>query len=377
MPNHAKRPQMDSGRSLAIIHDDADNFYDMIESLGSGQFGEVFQAQHKQTGKIVAVKFIDRKQTGANIDSVTAQEIEVMLRIDHITLVTLYEIYQTDTEIQLVMELLQGGDLFDRIKSQKKFAEEHTKEMMRQICLGVKYLHDRKIIHRDLKPENILLVHPEGSNVSGPKKWAIKVADFGRSKLFPEEAPEMHTQTRCGTPGYAAPEVLLRQAYDERIDCWGCGILAYIMLSGFPPFPLNMASDSVQKVTKAQFKFPARHWINISEEAKDFICKMLVADSGKRMSMEEALNHPWFKPEGSKDAPAAAPVRPTRVPVAKPKPVAALQAQPAISQLAGGSGSGLGVQKDEAPREQAQGATELNLKRANSSVKNQACCVIA
>jgi len=280
---------------LAAIDDDADNYYEMCESLGEGQFGEVFRAEHKTTGKVVAVKFINRQQTRAvAIDAITAQEIEVMLRIDHPNCVKLYEIYQTNTEIQLVMELLEGGDLFDRIKSNRKFPEGHAREMMRQICDGVKYLHDRKIIHRDLKPENILLVHPDDSAIQGPEKWAVKVADFGRSKLFPEEVPDMHTQTRCGTPGYAAPEVLLHEKYGEKIDCWGCGILAYIMLSGAPPFPLNMKSGSVSKVTSGRFSFPNRHWGQISAEAHDFIRKMLIVDADKRMSMSQALEHPWF-----------------------------------------------------------------------------------
>jgi len=305
---------------LAAIDDDADNYYEMCESLGEGQFGEVFRAEHKTTGKVVAVKFINRQQTRAvAIDAITAQEIEVMLRIDHPNCVKLYEIYQTNTEIQLVMELLEGGDLFDRIKSNRKFPEGHAREMMRQICDGVKYLHDRKIIHRDLKPENILLVHPDDSAIQGPEKWAVKVADFGRSKLFPEEVPDMHTQTRCGTPGYAAPEVLLHEKYGEKIDCWGCGILAYIMLSGAPPFPLNMKSGSVSKVTSGRFSFPNRHWGHISAEAHDFIRKMLIVDADKRMSMSQALDHPWFTSvlinSGSSDLVPATACRPQRLPV--------------------------------------------------------------
>jgi len=274
--------------SLAIIKDDADNFYQMIENLGSGQFGEVLKARHRATGKVVAVKFIGLQHTDT-------QEMEIMLLLRHTNLVKLYEIYQTNTEIQLVMELLQGGDLFDRIKSQTKFAEEHTKVIVRQICEGVKYLHHHKIIHRDLKPENVLFVHPQDSEMSSQERWAIKIADFGRSKLFPKGVRSMRTETRCGTPGYAAPEMLLRQAYGEKIDCWGCGVLAYIMLSGYPPFPLDLAEESVHRVTTAQFKFPARHWINISEVAKDFISEILVANVDNRMSIDEALDHPWLK----------------------------------------------------------------------------------
>lgn len=348
---------------LATIEDDVDNYYDMLETLGEGQFGEVFQAQHKTTGKVVAVKFIDRKQSGANMDSITAQEIEVMLRIDHPNCVKLYEIYQTDTEIQLVMELLRGGDMFDRIKREKKLSEQNARVIMQQVCTGVKCLHDRKIIHRDLKPENILLVHPTDSDICGPDKWAVKVGDFGRSKLFPEEARQMNTQTRCGTPGYAAPEVLLRRPYTEKIDCWGCGVLAYILLSGFPPFPLNMKSDSVRRTTSAQFKFPLKHWGNVSEEAKDFIKQMLVVDASSRMSMDQALRHPWIT---GNSAPATRNSREVASACHSTERARNLSTESVAA--AGGSGSGLEFSTD---------ATGRTMSAERMGSKGFSCCVIA
>ena len=214
----------------------------------------------------------------------------------------------------------------------------------------------------DLKPENILLLHAQDADVTGPEKWEVKVADFGRSKLFPQEAPDMHTQTRCGTPGYAAPEVLLRQEYGEKIDCWGCGILAFIMLSGRPPFPLNMASASQQKVTSAQYKFRFQHWSLVSEEAKDFIRRMLVPYPDRRMSMGDALKHPWLTgvPAPSRDSASTQ--------------VSAKDGRTADTapRLAAGSGSGLEFSTD---------TPETNsTHRANSALKdgkNLACCVIA
>merc|ERR1711871_1140949 len=182
---------------------------------------------------------------------------------------------------------------------------------MKRICDGVKHLHEMKVIHRDLKvtarllcqnsadcwcdylsllwtqPENILLASPDGDT-------DCKVGDFGLSKLFPENQKNLTTQTLCGTPGYVAPEVLNRKQYDEKIDVWSLGVIAYIVLCGFPPFPLDMAANSVAKVKSASFSYPMPHWDGISEDAKDFINKMIVVDVGKRMCMEDVLAHPWL-----------------------------------------------------------------------------------
>ena len=274
----------DDAPNVLFMKDDVENYYDLIEELGLGQFATVYKACHKVTGNVVAVKMIDRKETGPGLTSVTDKEIAVMLRIDHPHCVKLHEIFQTDDQLQLVMELVDGGDMFDAIKT-RKFEESHVRRLMRQICAGVKYLHKQRIIHRDLKPENILLV--DDAEV-------VKVADFGLSKLFPEDAPAMSVQTRCGTPGYVAPEVLNRQPYGVKIDSWSCGVICYIMLCGYPPFPMDMGTASVKKVNNADFRFPSRHWGIISDEAKDLIRRMIVVDPVARLSIDQTLAHPWF-----------------------------------------------------------------------------------
>jgi calcium/calmodulin-dependent protein kinase I len=234
------------------------------------------------------VKIIDRKDTGVNVESVTDKEIQVMLKIDDEHCVKLYEIYQTDEQVQLVMELMHGRDLFDRVITRKKYSELNAKKLMWRACHGVKYLHDQKIIHRDLKPENILLCHAD-------EDTECKVGDFGLSKLFPEEANDLQTHTLCGTPGYVAPEVLNRQPYGVKIDVWSLGVIAYITLCGFPPFPLDMAANSVKKVKGAEFTYPMPQWQGISDQAKDFISGMIVVDVEQRMSMVDVLAHPWLQ----------------------------------------------------------------------------------
>jgi len=266
---------------------DVEDDYELIEQLGEGQFAKVFKAEHRVTGQIVAIKMICRKETGADVQSVTDKEIMIMRNINHQNCVRLHNIYQTEEQVQLVMELLEGRDLFDRITQRKKFPENTAKTMLWQICSGVKHLHDRHIIHRDLKPENILL-ESEDSDIE------VKVADFGLSKIFPHNADAMQTQTRCGTPGYVAPEVLNSTLYCEKIDTWAMGVIAYMLLCGHPPFPLDMKASSLKKVNNAKFSFPSRHWHSISNEAQDLIKKMIVIDVQKRLSMAQVLDHPWF-----------------------------------------------------------------------------------
>lgn len=275
-------------RAKTCMHQDVSNNYTLHEpKIGEGQFAQVFKATHNDTKKTVAVKIIDRKETGADVETVTDKEIEIMLAIDHQNCVTLLEIYQTDDQVQLVMEFLQGGDLFDHILSNKKFGEADAQRCMEQICAGVEHLHSHRIIHRDLKPENILLVSKTTANID------IRVADFGLGKMFPDEVDV--ATTRCGTPGYVAPEVLNRKPYDYKVDSWALGVIAYILLSGAPPFPLDMKPASLRKVNSGDFKFPKSKWASVSDAAKDFIRKLIVVDPDNRMTLQETMAHDWLK----------------------------------------------------------------------------------
>ena len=147
-------------------------------------------------------------------------------------------------------------------------------------------MNTKRIIHCDLKPENILLFDDAGS---------AKVADFGLSKLIPDTTRLMSIHTRCGgSSGYCAPEVLNQQTCGTEIDIWSCGVIFYIMLCGYPPFPMDTMPTSLAKVTTADFQFPAEHWNAISDSAKDLIRKMLVAQPNERLSIDGVLEHPWF-----------------------------------------------------------------------------------
>ena len=277
----------------AHTQDDLYSTYDLIEEIGRGCFATVHKARHKVTRALVAVKLIARNQTCSH------EEVDVMLRLDHPHCVELHKVFKTDDQIQLVMDYVDGGDLFDAVTT-RNFQEGHVRRLMQQICEGVQHLHTKRIIHCDLKPENILLFYDAGS---------AKVADFGLSRLFPEDAASVTVQTRCGTPGYCAPEVINRQICGAKIDIWACGVICYILLCGYPPFPMDMDPDSLEKVTNAEFQFPAKHWSVVSETATDLIGKMLVADPNERLSIDGVLAHPWF----AESAPCTAPPRPSAI----------------------------------------------------------------
>jgi calcium/calmodulin-dependent protein kinase I len=262
-----------------------ENYSDIGDEIGQGQYAVVHRGTHNETGQVVAIKIIDKGDTGM---TVTDKEVAVMLRIDDPNCVKLYEVYETETEVQMVLELLEGADLFDRIINKQKYSEEEAKILMKRVCLGVEHLHSKNIMHRDLKPENILLSTPDDDVL-------CKVGDFGLSRLFPEGGPrEQKTGTLCGTPGYVAPEVLNRVPYSYGVDIWSLGVIAYITLCGFPPFPLDMQAESVKKVKTADFSFPSPYWDGNSEECKDFIKKMIHVDPDKRATLAEVVAHPWL-----------------------------------------------------------------------------------
>jgi len=235
---------------------------------------------------VYAIKLIDKAASGVNV---TDKEIAVMLRIHHENCVNLYEVYETETEVQMVLECLEGGDLFDQIINNGSYTEAAAKVVMKKICIGVQYMHTQGIMHRDLKPENILLVSEDSA-------MDVKVADFGLSRLFPEGAgPGQKTGTVCGTPVYVAPEVLAKKQYGYGVDVWALGVIAYIMLCGSPPFPLDMDPKSVRMVRTSTFYFQSPDWDDISDDCKDFIKQMIVADPEERAKMEDVLAHPFLK----------------------------------------------------------------------------------
>jgi len=185
-----------------------------------------------------------------------------------------------------VTELVTGGELFDKIVEQGSYSERDAAVLVSKMVSAIQYLHSRGIVHRDLKPENLLLKSPNSLT-------EIKIADFGLSKIIgPDNMVRM--LTACGTPSYVAPEVLLSTGYDKEVDLWSIGVITYILLCGFPPFYDECLSNLFEDIMHARYEYPEEYWSHISDEAKDFVSRLLLVNPHQRMTATQALQHPWL-----------------------------------------------------------------------------------
>ncbi|KAM8867625.1 calcium/calmodulin-dependent protein kinase type 1D-like isoform 1-T3 [Synchiropus picturatus] len=263
------------------------NVFDFMAKMGSGSFSEVYMVREKKSGKLYALKCLKKKHL---VKSNLENEINVLRRIQHENVVGLEDFYESQTHYYLLMQLVSGGELFDRILSQGVFTEKDASVVIKQVLQAVSYLHQNGIVHRDLKPENLLYYNTDVNA-------KIMVSDFGLSK-----APEHGVMsTACGTPGYVAPEVLSRQPYSKAVDCWSIGVITYILLSGYPPFYEEDETHLYSKIMRAEYSFHSPFWDHISDSAKDFIKNMMEKDPSKRLSSEEALRHPWIAGDTARD----------------------------------------------------------------------------
>jgi len=263
--------------------------YDVGELLGSGNFAEVKRATRKSDGAQVAVKIIDKAKAGT-LDTIE-EEIDIMGRINHPHVVQLFEVIDESKKINLVMELVTGGELFDRIVERGSYTEADAAKCIREITEAISHLHANGICHRDLKPENILYA-------SRDPEAPIKLADFGLAKVVSEKCI---MQTACGTPGYVAPEILANQGFGVEVDNWSVGVVLYILLCGFPPFYEEELPRLFSTIMQGKYDFPSPWWDNISSDAKDLVSKLLVVDPKQRLSAAEVLQHPWITSTAPQD----------------------------------------------------------------------------
>ncbi|XP_051804245.1 calcium/calmodulin-dependent protein kinase type 1 isoform X2 [Acanthochromis polyacanthus] len=257
--------------------------YDFKEILGTGAFSEVVLAEEKRTQKLVAIKCIPKKALEGKENSIE-NEIAVLHKIKHTNIVSLEDIFESKSHLYLVMQLVSGGELFDRIIEKGFYTEKDASKLIQQILDAVKYLHDMGIVHRDLKPENLLYYSMEEDS-------KIMISDFGLSKI---EGSGSVMSTACGTPGYVAPEVLAQKPYSKAVDCWSIGVIAYILLCGYPPFYDENDAKLFEQILKAEYEFDSPYWDDISDSAKDFIVHLMEKDPNIRYTCEQALQHPWI-----------------------------------------------------------------------------------
>jgi len=257
--------------------------FEIGRELGSGHFSRVKLATRKSDGLKCAIKIMKKPAPGKKVQFDT--EVEIMRRIDHPTIVKLYDVFETEDKVYLVMELLTGGELFDRIVDVGHFSEKDAVEMTHKLVSAVMYMHEQGVVHRDLKPENMLMTDES-------KEAAVKITDFGLSKITDGHSALM--KTPCGTPGYIAPEVLHMKGYGREVDMWSIGVIVYILLCGFPPFYEEELPRLFATIMAGRYDFPSPWWDTVSADAKDLVNKLLVVDPKKRLTAEQVLKHPWI-----------------------------------------------------------------------------------
>lgn len=259
------------------------DYYDVhTKSLGKGSYGSVVSAKDLRTGAARAVKVVYKPK----IENITRlkREILIMKRLDHPNIIRLFEVFEDEKDLFLVMELCTGGELFDRIVKSGHFSERYAASVMKQILSAVAYCHANDVMHRDLKPENVL--YTDTSPLS-----ALKVIDWG----FAAKCTKNHKfSSVVGTPYYVAPEVLFGN-YDKQCDLWSAGVILYILLSGFPPFHGKDNKEILRKVKIGEFAFETKYWGKVSEHAKNLIRGLMTFEPRKRLAAPDALQHPWIQ----------------------------------------------------------------------------------
>ena len=208
-----------------------------------------------------------------------------MASIKHPNIVPVLDFFEEPDCYFIIMELMSGGDLFDRIGKKKSYSEADARDLVNKILLAVATCHQRNIAHCDLKPKNLLLASNDDDSF-------IKLADFGFAARVHQ--PKSLTK-QCGTPFFVAPEILVRRPYDQQSDMWSVGCIIYLLLSGNLPFSGLSQKDLFRKIIAGRFEFEGDIWNEISNDAKDLVKKLLVIDPDIRLSARKALLHPWLK----------------------------------------------------------------------------------
>mmetsp|Transcript_40714 Transcript_40714/g.95764 ORF Transcript_40714/g.95764 Transcript_40714/m.95764 type:complete len:511 (+) Transcript_40714:323-1855(+) len=264
----------DRGGRRSIDH------YVLGKTLGIGSFGKVKLAVHKETSIKVAIKVLNKKKVQAlDMNDKVWREINVLKLFSHPHIIRLYEVIDTPTDIYVVMEYVSGGELFDYIVAKGRLSEDEARRFFQQIIAGVEYCHKYMVVHRDLKPENLLL----------DASFNVKIADFGLSNMMKDGA---FLKTSCGSPNYAAPEVISGQLYaGSEVDIWSCGVILYALLCGNLPFDDENIANLFKKIKGGVYTMPGY----LSEGCRDLIPRMLVVDPLQRITVSQLRAHSWFK----------------------------------------------------------------------------------
>ncbi|KAI9467256.1 kinase-like domain-containing protein [Lactarius psammicola] len=304
--------------------------FKLVQKMGDGAFSNVYKAFDLTSGTSVAVKAVRKYEltsSQAGDRHLNAQfkkkprvteranilkEVQIMRGTNHPSIVKLLSFSESSDHFFLVLELMEGGELFHQIVKLTYFSENLSRHVILQVAQGIRYLHEeRGVVHRDIKPENLLFERipiipskdpiirqndedkeDEGEfipGVGGGGIGRVKIADFGLSKVIWNE----ETMTPCGTVGYTAPEIVKDERYSKSVDMWALGCVLYTLLCGFPPFYDESINVLTEKVARGYYTFLSPWWDDISASAKDLIKHLLCIDPAQRYTIDEFLAHPW------------------------------------------------------------------------------------
>ncbi|RCH95856.1 hypothetical protein CU098_001935, partial [Rhizopus stolonifer] len=260
--------------------------YERLYTLGKGNFGKVYLVEDRKTRQQYAVKVVDKKTFKSGDQRQHALREQTICEtfaagLNHKNIVRVYDVLTENDFIYVVMEYIEGGELFDKIKQSKGLAEPTARRWFREIIEAVDYIHDHNIVHRDLKPENVLI----------DKTQRIRICDFGFGNVVKERHEVLSTY--CGSPFYAAPEMVTATPYrGPPVDLWSCGVILFAMLTGSLPFQGDEMPQLFQKISRGQYTIPPY----VTRDASDLIQRLLCRDARDRITAKDCLLHPWLMP---------------------------------------------------------------------------------
>jgi serine/threonine protein kinase len=261
--------------------------YEMREEIGVGSTSTCHRCVRKSDGKEFACKVIDKRDVEQKFAGLLDQfnaEVRILQMLDHPNIIRLEDAYETPEFVFMVLEMMQGGELFDYVVEKGTLSEEEASTIVRKITSSVAHMHAANVIHRDLKPENLLLTTRRQEDAP-----EVKLIDFGLAR-----AGETEARSFLGTKGYLAPEMLQRNAYDKAVDIWALGVIVFVLLCGCLPFDDDSTRIPTESAARKKFTLRFPRWAtNLSASAKDLLHNLLDVNPKTRYTADQALAHPW------------------------------------------------------------------------------------